>query len=119
MTESHHLLEILPDGLKVRVKSGELLADALRQAGIPVSLYCHKRGVCGKCAVRIRSGLLPLLEASERTALEKRGLGPDHRLSCRFPVRGDLAVEVLPASRLGRITVLEAGLSIPVALDPQ
>jgi uncharacterized 2Fe-2S/4Fe-4S cluster protein (DUF4445 family) len=119
MTETHHILEVVPDGLKVRVKAGEILADALRQAGIPLSLYCHKRGVCGKCAVRIRAGLLPLLEASERAALEKRGLGPDHRLACRFPVRGDLTVEILPESRLGRITVLEAGLSVPVALDPQ
>jgi len=119
MTETHHLIEIIPDGLKVRAKTGEILADVLTQAGIPLGLYCHKRGLCGKCAVRIRSGLLPLLEAAERAALDKRGLGPDHRLACRFPVRGDLAVEVLPQSRLGRVTVLEAGLSVPIALDPQ
>ncbi len=119
MTESHHLLEILPDGMKVRIKAGEILADALTRAGIPVSLYCHKRGLCGKCAVRIRSGLLPLLESSERAALEKRGLGPDHRLACRFPVRGDMTVEVPAESRLGKVTVLEAGLSVPVAMDPQ
>jgi uncharacterized 2Fe-2S/4Fe-4S cluster protein (DUF4445 family) len=119
MTDISHSLEILPDGTKVRVRAGELLADALTRAGIPVSLYCHKRAICGKCAVRIRSGLLPLLEAPEKAVLEKRGLSPDHRLACRFAVRGDLVVEVIPESRLGRVTVLEAGLSAPVALDPQ
>lgn len=119
MTDISHSLEILPDGIKVRVRAGEPLADALLRAGIPVSLYCHKRAICGKCAVRIRSGLLPLLEAPEKAVLEKRGLSPDHRLACRFAVRGDLVVEVIPESRLGRITVLEAGLSVPVALDPQ
>jgi uncharacterized 2Fe-2S/4Fe-4S cluster protein (DUF4445 family) len=119
MTDIIHSLDILPDGIKVRTRTGELLADALTRAGIPLSLYCHKRGVCGKCAVRIRSGLLPLLEGPEQAVLEKRRLSPDHRLACRLSVRGDMVVEVLPESRLGKITVLEAGLSVPVALDPQ
>jgi uncharacterized 2Fe-2S/4Fe-4S cluster protein (DUF4445 family) len=119
MTDTSHSVEILPEGIKVRARAGELLADALTRAGIPVSLYCHKRAVCGKCAVRIRSGLLPLLEAPEKAVLEKRGLSPDHRLACRFAVRGDLVVEVIPESRLGKVTVLEAGLSLPVLLDPQ
>ena len=119
MTDNNYSLEILPDGTKVRAKAGEALADALVRAGIPLSLYCHKRGVCGKCAVRVRAGLLPILEGPERAVLEKRGLSPDHRLACRFAVRGDMVVEVLPESRLGKITVLEAGLSMPVALDPQ
>lgn len=119
MTDITYALEILPDSIKIRVKAGERLADALTRAGIPLSLYCHQRGVCGKCAVRVRSGLLPLLEAPERVVLEKRGLSPDHRLACRFAVRGDTAVEVLPQSRLGKITVLEAGLSVPVSLEPQ
>jgi len=119
MTEINYSLEILPDGIKVRAKAGEALSDALTRAGIPISLYCHKRGICGKCAVRIRAGLLPILEAQERAALEKKGLSPDHRLACRFAVRGDLSVEVLPESRLGKVTVLEAGLSMPVTLDPQ
>jgi uncharacterized 2Fe-2S/4Fe-4S cluster protein (DUF4445 family) len=119
MTETTFILEIIPDGIKVRAKAGELLADALLRAGIPLSLYCHKRGVCGKCAVRIRAGLLPLLEAQERVILEKKALSPDHRLACRFAVRGNVVVEILPESRLGKVTVLEAGLAVPVALDPQ
>lgn len=119
MTDPTYTLEVLPDGIKVRARAGEVLADALTRAGIPMSLYCHKRGVCGKCAVRIRAGLLPLLETHEKTVLEKKGLSPDHRLACRFAVRSEMVVEVLPESRMGKVTVLEAGLSVPVALDPQ
>ncbi len=119
MTEVHHSVEIVPDGTRVKARTGELLADVLARAGLPLNLYCHKRGVCGKCVVRVRSGLLPILEAAEKAVLEKHGFGPDHRLACRFAVRGDLAVEVPPASRLGRIAVLETGLSLPVTLDPQ
>jgi uncharacterized 2Fe-2S/4Fe-4S cluster protein (DUF4445 family) len=119
MTDVHHTVEILPDGVKVRARAGELLVDVLSRAGIPLSLYCHKKGICGKCAVRVRSGLLPLLEASEKLLLDKRGLGPDHRLACRFIVRADIAVEILPESRLGTILVLDAGPSLSVTLDPQ
>jgi uncharacterized 2Fe-2S/4Fe-4S cluster protein (DUF4445 family) len=119
MTDVNHMVEILPDRVKVRARAGEVLADALIRAGIPVSLYCHKRSICGKCAVRVRSGLLPLLEAHEKAVLEKRGLGPDHRLACQFAVRGDLIVELLPESRLGKIMILESGLDVPVSLEPQ
>ncbi|HYA49448.1 MAG TPA: ASKHA domain-containing protein, partial [Burkholderiales bacterium] len=119
MTDVNCTIEIVPDGIKVRAKAGELLADVMARAGIPLSVYCHKRGVCGKCAVRVRSGLLPLLEAPERALLAKRGLSPDHRLACRFFVRGDMNVELPPESRLGKIAVLETGLAVPVALDPQ
>ncbi|HVP90968.1 MAG TPA: ASKHA domain-containing protein [Terriglobales bacterium] len=119
MTEVHHSVEIVPDRTKVKARSGEVLADVLARAGLPLNLYCHKRGVCGKCVVRVRSGLLPILEASEKAVLEKHGFGPDHRLACRFAVRGDMAVEVPSASRQGRVAVLETGLSLPVTLDPQ
>jgi uncharacterized 2Fe-2S/4Fe-4S cluster protein (DUF4445 family) len=119
MTETTCTLEILPDGVKVRAKSGELLADVLERAGVPLSLYCHKKGLCGKCAVRIRSGLLPLLDGHERGVLEKRGLGPDHRLACLFRLSGDMVIETLPDSRLGRVAILESGLSSPVVFDPQ
>jgi uncharacterized 2Fe-2S/4Fe-4S cluster protein (DUF4445 family) len=119
MTDVSHTVDIIPDGIKVRSKAGELLADVLTRAGIPLSLYCHKRGVCGKCAVRVKSGLLPLLEAPERGLLDKRGLGPDHRLACQLSVRGDMTVELLPESRLGKIAVLESGPSVPVTLEPQ
>jgi uncharacterized 2Fe-2S/4Fe-4S cluster protein (DUF4445 family) len=119
MPEITCLIEVLPDGVKVRAKAGEILAEALERAGVPLTLYCHKKGLCGKCAVRIRAGLLPLLEASEKAVLDKRGLGPDHRLACGFTIRGDMVVETLPESRLGKVSVLETGISKPVTFDPQ
>jgi uncharacterized 2Fe-2S/4Fe-4S cluster protein (DUF4445 family) len=119
MTETTFTVEILPDGLKVRAKAGEVLADVLTRAGIPMSLYCHQRGVCGKCAVRILSGPLPFPAALEVSLLEGRGLGPDHRLACLYAVRSDVTVETLPGSRLEKIPVLETG-GLPSAafVDP-
>ena len=118
MTETVFTVEILPEGLKVRARAGEVLADVLLRAGIPMSLYCHQRGVCGKCAVRIVSGPLPFPDALEASLLEGRGLGPDHRLACLYVVRSDVTVETLPGSRLERIPILETGLASAAYLDP-
>jgi uncharacterized 2Fe-2S/4Fe-4S cluster protein (DUF4445 family) len=118
MTESGFSVEILPDGIKVRAKAGEILADVLTRAGIPLSLYCRERGVCGKCAVRIVSGPLPFPAALEASLLEGRGLGPDHRLACLYAVRGDVTVETLAGSRLEKIPVLDTGLASAAFVEP-
>ncbi|HPW18928.1 MAG TPA: 2Fe-2S iron-sulfur cluster-binding protein, partial [Candidatus Aminicenantes bacterium] len=118
MNEQTCTVEILPDRIKARAKAGELLADVLDRAGVPLSLYCHKRGVCGKCAVRVLSGALPFPAALEAALLEARGLGPDHRLACLYEVRGDVVVETIPGSRPERVSVIEAGTGAAVIVDP-
>lgn len=118
MTEPHFTVHVKPDGTKAKAKAGEILADVISRAGVPLSVYCHKRGICGKCAVRILSGPLPFPDAFEAALLKDRKLGPDHRLACRFEVRGDVTVEVLPGSRLDRIAVLESGAPSAVLVDP-
>ncbi|HDT13831.1 MAG TPA: DUF4445 domain-containing protein [Candidatus Aminicenantes bacterium] len=118
MTETSFVVEVLPDGIKAKAKTGEALADVLVRAGVPLSLYCRQRGVCGKCAVRIVNGPLPFPAAREAALLEKRGLGPDHRLACLYTVRSDVTVEILPGSRLEKVGVLEAGPPSAAYVDP-
>jgi uncharacterized 2Fe-2S/4Fe-4S cluster protein (DUF4445 family) len=118
MTDMQFTVQVLPDGTQTKAKAGEVLADVLARSGVPLSLYCHKRGICGKCAVRIVSGPLPFPDSLEATLLENRKLGPDHRLACRYEVRGDVTVEILPGSRLEKIAVLETGAPSEVLVDP-
>ena len=118
MTETTFTVEILPDRIKVRARAGEVLADVITRAGIPLSLYCHQRGLCGKCAVRVLSGALPFPGALEAALIEGRGLGPDHRLACLYEVRGDVVVETLPGSRLERVAVIESGIAAAAYIDP-
>ncbi len=118
MTETSYTVEILPDRIKARARAGEILADVISRAGVPLSLYCHRRGICGKCAVRVLSGALPFPGALEAALLESRGLGPDHRLACLYEVRGDVVVETLPGSRLERIAVIEAVCASAAYIDP-
>lgn len=118
MSEQTFTVEILPDRIRTRAKAGEVLADVLSRAGISLSLYCHKRGICGKCAVRVLSGALPFPAALEAALIEARGLGPDHRLACLYEVRSDVVVETLPGSRLERISVIESGGPFSAFIDP-
>ena len=118
MTETSFTVEILPDRIKVRARAGENLADVLTRAGIPLSVYCHERGICGKCAVRVLSGALPFPAALEASLLEGRGLGPDHRLACLYEIRGDVVVETLPGSRLEKIAVLGSQATSAAFVDP-
>ena len=118
MNEQTFNVEILPDRTRTRAKAGEVLADVLSRAGISLSLYCHKRGICGKCAVRILSGALPFPAALEASLIEARGLGPDHRLACLYEIRSDVVVETLPGSRLERISVIESGGPSGAFIDP-
>jgi len=118
MAEASFTIEILPDGTKVRARAGEILADVLVRAGVPLSLYCRGRGVCGKCAVRILGGPLPFPAAAEAALLQERGLGPDHRLACLYVVRGHVSVEILPGSKLERIAVLDSGPPSAAYVDP-
>jgi uncharacterized 2Fe-2S/4Fe-4S cluster protein (DUF4445 family) len=118
MAEISVTVEILPDRAKFPARAGEVLADVLVRAGIPLSLYCRQRGVCGKCAVRIVNGALPFPAAVEAALIESRGLGPDHRLACLYVLRGDVSVEVLAASRLDKVAILDTGPPAAAYIDP-
>ena len=55
MTKTH-TIHVLSPPATLSVGEGDLLADVLQSAGIPLSLYCGRRGVCGKCFVEIVRG---------------------------------------------------------------
>jgi uncharacterized 2Fe-2S/4Fe-4S cluster protein (DUF4445 family) len=118
---ARHRLTIRPDGAAIEVEDGRNLADALGEAGRAVSLYCHKRGICGKCLIRIDSGDAGRPDAQEQAVLDRRGAGPSDRLACRVSVRGPLEVSIPESSRLPRVEAIP-GLIEPerrnIALDP-
>jgi len=97
---------------------GDLLADVLRAAGIPIGLYCGGRGICGKCLVEIVRGDVDAPSGTEVEFLRGKKLGPRSRLACLTRVRGDLAVRVPGGSLLKDVAVLDTGLEAPVRPDP-
>jgi uncharacterized 2Fe-2S/4Fe-4S cluster protein (DUF4445 family) len=112
------ILKILPDGIDLAAIEGEGLDDALAKAGIPLSLYCGGRGLCGKCFVEIVRGTLPEAGEDERALAARRRLAPHFRLACRVRIAGDLAVRIPASSLLPRMPVLSQGVERSFALDP-
>jgi len=118
MTKRRDLVTILPEGRKVPSARGETLADILTRAGVPLSLYCHKRGLCGKCLVKVVRGDLPLPDEQERTLAARLSWPTGYRLACRLLVESPLAIEIPKQSLLREVPILETGASTEVIPEP-
>ena len=112
-------ITILPEGRVLEALFEARLGDVLSQAGLPISLYCGRRGVCGKCAVEIISGDVAALDDRERLLLEARRLPAERfRLACRLFVRGNLTVRIPETSFMRGLRILARGAGKSVRLDP-
>ena len=112
------VLTLEPSALTVEAPSGKLLSDILKDAGIPISLYCGGRGLCGKCLVEIKTGPLPPPNAEEKEILDPNDISSKLRLACRYRVAGDLTIRLPEASLIPSMPVLIQGIRRTLALDP-
>jgi uncharacterized 2Fe-2S/4Fe-4S cluster protein (DUF4445 family) len=108
---------IAPRGLGT-ASDGDLLSDVLLAAGIPMSLYCGGRGICGKCLVEIVHGEVSPPPDREVEFLRLKRPGPRSRLACLTRVRGDIAVKVPGTSLLKDVAILDTGPEAPLRPDP-
>ncbi|NIA12458.1 MAG: DUF4445 domain-containing protein [Nitrospiraceae bacterium] len=115
-----------PSGSKAEVPIGVTILAAAREAGVYVENLCGGEGVCGKCRVIVRSGIV---RGETTNYLTREEIKEGYVLACEGRVGGDLLVDVPPESQLyGRVrepdiaelrlkqrTVLERQ---PAKLDP-
>lgn len=111
-------VEIVSHKLKVKAAKGRILSEVLQEAGLPLSLYCRGRGLCGKCFVKILSAPRPAYKEGEEKLLALRGLDPDHRLACLLALDRSLAVSVPDGSLLERMPILSWGIDGRAEFDP-
>ena len=102
----------------IRAKENEMLADKIQEAGIDLSTYCNKEGLCGKCFVEIVDGKLPPLNKKEDFLLEYKKLKKNYRLACLYKIKGDLSIEIPPDSLIHKIPILTTGLQRQLLIDP-
>ncbi|MEG1415252.1 MAG: ASKHA domain-containing protein [Clostridium sp.] len=81
------VVNIINKNIKFDVKENTLLSDAIRE-GINIETPCEGKGVCGKCKVKVKGELSPVLES------EKRFIKEGERLACMARITGDVEVEV-------------------------
>lgn len=79
---------------EITVLSGQKLLDLLQRTGFFLPAHCGGKGSCGKCKVRVLSGLAKPPLPAETLYLTSTELAEGFRLACRLEVNADLAVEV-------------------------
>jgi uncharacterized 2Fe-2S/4Fe-4S cluster protein (DUF4445 family) len=111
-------VKILSHDKTVTAKKGEYLADKIQKAGINLSVYCQKRGLCGKCFIKIKEGMLSPLKEREKFLLERKKLSKKYRLACLYQIKNDLDIEIPEGSITQETFVLTTGIKTPVTLAP-
>jgi len=111
-------LEIVSRALKLPVCEGDSLAEKIEEAGIPLSTYCRKRGVCGKCFVEIVRGDIPPPTEKESLLMRQKKMPARSRLSCLYKIRGSLAVKIPRGSLFRETNILTTGLRMSVVVNP-
>ena len=92
-------IKVKQTGKKIEIREGENLLEALLGAGIFVDNPCSGKGICGKCKVRIVSGEVSGITASEERLLKAEEIQAGIRLSCMAEVSGDVEIELLQKER--------------------
>jgi len=93
-----------PTGRRVEVEAGATLLEVCWQHGIPIESLCGGNGACGKCAVQVVDGDVPITD-EQRAHFSDEQLARGWRLACQTRVEHDVRVTVpVPASAFaGRI----------------
>ncbi len=73
------------------------LLNALLSHGFPIQTLCGGKAQCGRCLIRIHSGLASLspIREEERRKLQTLRAGADNRLACQCFARGEVEIEVI------------------------
>jgi len=95
-------VRFVPDNVEALVEEGTDLLRAATLAGLQIKSSCGGDGVCGRCAVSVREGIVDEGNASISAKLRKRGL----TLACRARVTGDVVVFVPDGSKVAKHHVL-------------
>ena len=114
------LLQFTPAGVKVEAPMGATILDVARKAGVYIESLCGGDGVCGKCRVIVRRGIV---NEGTTDLLTREEIREGYVLACQARVASDLVVEVPLESQLhGRVRevdVAEQRLSEMAVLERQ
>ncbi len=119
-----------PSGRRGRVPRGITIVEASRLLGVDIEAPCGDHQICGKCRIRIESGVFEKfgvrsgqdhvspLENSETEILAAKEIEEGCRLGCAATVQGDLLIYIPEASKGGKQVVSKAAGEIDIELDP-
>ncbi|MDI6752569.1 MAG: ASKHA domain-containing protein [bacterium] len=93
-----------PDNKELDVAEGVSLTEAAISSGIFINSACGKKGLCGKCKVRVKDGKV---ETKPTGILTQEEIEKGFVLSCQSFPRTDVIVDLPPSARTGREQILK------------
>jgi uncharacterized 2Fe-2S/4Fe-4S cluster protein (DUF4445 family) len=84
-----------PNNIMMEVDAGVDLLTAARQANIEIKCSCGGDGTCGKCLVKVLSGLV-----KQKSSVSSVPVREGYSIACQTLVLGDVQIEVPSFSRL-------------------
>ncbi len=71
---------------------GTSLLEAVRKAGLPIASACGASALCGRCGVRVLTGMDTGESTAETDAKRRNRVADELRLACFVEVEGDLEI---------------------------
>ncbi len=113
--KNEHKVVFKPEGKTVSIGPDGSVLEACQMAGIQIDAVCGGEGKCGRCKITPQ-GRFSATKSALLTEDEVKG---GVTLACLTRAEGDLVVEVLPRSRLGRHQILTKSVEeVPRPLSP-
>jgi uncharacterized 2Fe-2S/4Fe-4S cluster protein (DUF4445 family) len=100
MADQQVRITFQPQGRAVFVLPGTKILEAAGRAGLAMDTPCGGAGTCGKCRVRMTSGVCEPSEAADRF-FSKSELAAGWRLACQSVISRDCVVHVPDTSLFG------------------
>jgi uncharacterized 2Fe-2S/4Fe-4S cluster protein (DUF4445 family) len=101
----------------VVVKTGTLLSEAARLAGIDLNQPCGGQGRCGRCALQITEGTI---RRRSTIRLSEEDLAKGFALACQSVIEGDIRVVVPEQEKIERLLTSDrtaVEVSVPTGYD--
>ena len=94
-----HIVRFADRAEPIAVRAGTLLIEAARRLGLDIQQPCGGQGRCGRCAVRVESGLVRRRSVLRLSAADVEA---GYALACQTVVEGDVSVVVPPVEQIER-----------------
>jgi uncharacterized 2Fe-2S/4Fe-4S cluster protein (DUF4445 family) len=102
----------------VRVRTGTLVIEAARLAGVDIQQPCGGQGRCGRCAVQVTEGSV---RRRSTLRLSPEDIAAGYALACQSVVEGDVSITVPPQEKIERRLTTDrtvAEVTVPPGYSP-
>ncbi len=103
----------------VSVPTGTLITEAAHLAGVEITQPCGGQGRCGRCAVKVQSGVVRRRSTLRLTADDIQN---GYALACQTVIEGDCEIIIPPQEKIERRLTTDrtvAEVTTPAGYDPK